>query len=50
MFFGVFIAREVDEVADKGSGNTTMWCTDILGGLFKHVPEICLLHRQCIFW
>jgi hypothetical protein len=22
------------------------WCTDTLGGLFEHVPEICLLHCQ----
>jgi hypothetical protein len=35
---GGFVAEVVDGVGDKGSGDTTT----TLGGLFEHVPEICL--------
>jgi len=40
VFSGVFIAEEVD-----GEGNSRPDTdTDTFGGLFKHVPDICLLH------
>jgi hypothetical protein len=43
VFSGVFIAAEVGGVGDKGVRRyyNSRW-TDTLGGLLKHVPEICL--------
>jgi hypothetical protein len=35
---GVFVAKEVDYVGDKWSGDTTT----VDGCLFEHVPEISL--------
>ena len=26
------------------------WCADTFGGLFEHVPVICLFHRWDFFW
>jgi hypothetical protein len=44
LFPGVFIAEEVDGIADKGSGDTTTVDVQTLGGLFEHVLENCLFH------
>jgi hypothetical protein len=44
MFSGVFITEEVG-VEDKWSGCHKGQCTDIAGGIFEHVPEICPFHK-----
>jgi hypothetical protein len=40
----VFISEEADGVGDKDSRDATTVDTDILGGLFEHVPVICVFH------
>jgi hypothetical protein len=43
LYFLLFIAEEVDGEVDMGSGDMTMFDIQTLfGGLFEHVPEICL--------
>jgi hypothetical protein len=43
VFFGVFIAEDIDGIGDKVSEDTKkLMCT--LGTLSEHVPEICLFH------
>jgi hypothetical protein len=37
---GVFTAEEVDGVADKGSGYTTMFDVHTPGGIFENVPDM----------
>jgi hypothetical protein len=44
VFSGVFITKEVDEAGDKGSAGTTAVDADTNGGIFEHVPEICLFY------
>jgi hypothetical protein len=44
MFYGVFIAEEVDGVGKNGSVDTTTVDVKTLGGLFEHVPKMCLIH------
>jgi hypothetical protein len=40
---GVFIADEGDAVEDKELGDNTSQCTDTLGGLDEHVPQISMM-------
>jgi hypothetical protein len=43
VFSGTFIAEEVDEVGEKGSGDTTMIDVQTpLEAFLEHIPEICL--------
>jgi len=37
MFLGVLMAEDVDEIPQS-------LCTDILGGLFNHFPDVCQFH------
>jgi len=37
-------AEEVDGVGDMGVRRYNSLCMGILGGLFKHILEICLFH------
>ena len=43
VFSGVFKA-EKDEVGDRARRYHTRCCTDTLGGLVEHDPEVCLYH------
>jgi hypothetical protein len=45
VFYGVFIAEEIDGVVDKGSGDTAIVNVQTLSlSLFEHMPEICLFY------
>jgi len=45
VFYGVFIAEEVDGVEDKGVKRYQNGrCTDTFGGLFEPFLEVCLFH------
>ena len=45
VFFGVFLAEEVDGVRDKGLAKaTTVDVQALLEAFFGHVPDICLFH------
>jgi len=45
VFYGVFIAEEVDGVENKGVKRyQKSQCTDTLGGLSEPVLEVCLFH------
>jgi hypothetical protein len=42
VFYGVFIAEEVDAIGDKGSGDTTVDVQTLLDAFFEYVPDISL--------
>jgi len=44
MFYGVFIAEEVDGIGKYWSADTTTVDIQTLGGFFEHVAKICLFH------
>ena len=45
VFTGVFVAGEVNGIADKGSGDTTVVDSQkILEPLMEHVPDMCLFN------
>jgi len=44
MFYGVFIAEEVDGIGKYGSADTTTVDIQTLGDFFEHIPKICLFH------